>query len=47
MRREYGETIVAGVLADLQRLGYLDDAKFATAKASERRRASTTAGGGR
>ena len=33
MRREYGQTIVASVLEDLQRLGYLDDARFAKTKA--------------
>lgn len=33
MRREYGETIVNGVLDDLERLGYVDDAQFAKGKA--------------
>ena len=33
MRREYGQAVVAGVLADLERLGYVDDARFAKAKA--------------
>lgn len=33
MRREYGESIVNGVLDDLERLGYLDDARFAHTKA--------------
>jgi regulatory protein len=33
MGREYGPVIVEAVLDDLQRLGYIDDTKFATAKA--------------
>ncbi|MEA2710718.1 MAG: regulatory protein [Phycisphaerales bacterium] len=33
MRKEYGETIVDAVIADLSRLGYLDDARFARTKA--------------
>jgi regulatory protein len=33
MKKEWGETVVEGVLEDLTRLGYIDDAKFATAKA--------------
>jgi regulatory protein len=32
-RREYGEEVVDAVIADLMRLGYLDDAQFARAKA--------------
>ncbi len=32
-RREYGPGIIDGVLADLQRLGYLDDARFAQSRA--------------
>jgi regulatory protein len=32
-RREYGESIITGVLDDLTRLGYLDDARFARTKA--------------
>jgi regulatory protein len=34
VRREYGEAVVEGVLADLVRLGYVDDARFAKAKAA-------------
>jgi regulatory protein len=34
MRREYGETVIDGVLDDLTRLGYLDDARFAKTKAA-------------
>jgi regulatory protein len=34
MRREYGETVVDAVLADLARLGYVDDDQFARAKAT-------------
>ena len=33
MRREYGEGIINGVLDDLERLGYVDDARFAQTKA--------------
>lgn len=33
VRREYGETVIDAVLADLARLGYLDDAQFAKTKA--------------
>lgn len=33
MRREYGEAVIDGVLDDCQRLGYLDDARFATERA--------------
>jgi regulatory protein len=33
MRREYGETIINGVLDDLERLGYVNDAQFARSKA--------------
>lgn len=33
MRREYGQSIVNGVLDDLARLGYVDDERFAKAKA--------------
>ena len=33
MRREYGETIINGVLDELARLGYVDDARFARTKA--------------
>ena len=33
MRREFGEAIVEGVLDQLARLGYLDDARFAKTKA--------------
>src|SRR5688572_28968145 len=33
MRREYGERIVNDVLDQLQQLGYVDDKRFATAKA--------------
>jgi regulatory protein len=33
-RREYGDAVIDGVLADLTRLGYLDDARFAHAKAA-------------
>lgn len=32
-RREYGERIVEDVLSNLERLGYIDDKRFATAKA--------------
>ena len=32
-RREYGTRIVEDVLADLERLGYIDDKRFATTKA--------------
>jgi regulatory protein len=32
-RHEYGETVVEGVLADLERLGYVDDERFAKARA--------------
>jgi regulatory protein len=34
MRREFGEVVIDGVLDELTRLGYLDDARFAQAKAS-------------
>lgn len=33
MRREYGEGVVEGVLDELVRLGYVDDARFAKTKA--------------
>jgi regulatory protein len=33
MRKEYGEAIVNGVLDDLERLGYVNDARFAQTKA--------------
>ena len=33
MRKEIGEPIIEGVLDDLQRMGYIDDARFAVAKA--------------
>ncbi len=33
MRHEYGDAVVEGVLSDLQRLGYIDDARFAKSKA--------------
>jgi regulatory protein len=33
MRREYGPTVIDGVLDDLERLGYVDDARFAQTKA--------------
>src|SRR4051794_16298112 len=33
MRREYGEAVVNAVLDDLARLGYVDDERFAKAKA--------------
>lgn len=33
MRREYGQRVIDEVLDDLQRLGYVDDKRFATAKA--------------
>jgi regulatory protein len=33
MRKEYGTAVVDAVIIDLTRLGYLDDAKFARAKA--------------
>jgi regulatory protein len=32
-RKEYGQGVIEGVLEDLQRLGYLDDARFAQTKA--------------
>ncbi|HEY8750481.1 MAG TPA: regulatory protein RecX [Tepidisphaeraceae bacterium] len=32
-RREYGSTVIDQVIADLNRLGYLDDARFARTKA--------------
>src|SRR3954471_2206919 len=32
-RREYGEQVIDGVLADLARMNYLDDARFAKSKA--------------
>lgn len=34
MKKQWGESVVEGVLEDLKRLGYIDDAKFATAKAT-------------
>ena len=33
MRREYGQAVIVAVLDELQRLGYVDDGKFAQAKA--------------
>jgi regulatory protein len=33
VRREYGQTVIDGVIADLVRMGYLDDARFAKSKA--------------
>ena len=33
MRREYGAQVIDGVLADLARMNYLDDARFAKSKA--------------
>ena len=33
-KKEFGPAVVAGVLDDLERLGYLNDAQFATAKAT-------------
>ena len=33
MRKEWGDAVIDGVLDDLQRLGYLDDARFAKTKA--------------
>jgi regulatory protein len=33
LRREYGDSVIDGVLADLLRMGYLDDARFAKSKA--------------
>jgi regulatory protein len=33
MRREYGQRVIEDVLNDLERLGYIDDKRFATAKA--------------
>ncbi len=33
MKREYGGQVVEGVLADLVRMGYVDDARYARAKA--------------
>jgi regulatory protein len=33
VRREYGEAVIDGVIADLLRMGYLDDARFAKTKA--------------
>jgi regulatory protein len=33
VRREYGDAVIDGVLADLLRMGYLDDARFAKTKA--------------
>jgi regulatory protein len=33
LRREYGETVIDGVIADLLRMGYLDDARFARTRA--------------
>src|SRR5215203_4762099 len=34
MRKEYGAAVVEAVLSDLARLGYVDDEKFAKAKAA-------------
>jgi regulatory protein len=34
IRKEMGEPIIEGVLDDLQRMGYIDDARFALAKAA-------------
>jgi regulatory protein len=34
MRKEIGQPVIESVLDDLERLGYLDDAKFAAAKAA-------------
>jgi regulatory protein len=34
MKKDWGEAIVDGVLDDLQRMNYLDDAKFAVARAT-------------
>ena len=34
MRKEFGERVIEGVLDDLHRLNYVDDAKFAVAKAT-------------
>jgi regulatory protein len=50
MRREYGEAVVDAVLADLERMGYVNDEQFAKTKAMSaaqykhhgRRRASIT-----
>ena len=47
VRREYGEAVVDGVIADLLRMGYLDDARFAKTKAMSGRSISITGGGGR
>src|SRR2546426_12381883 len=33
MRKEWGVAVIDGVLDDLQRLGYIDDARFAKTKA--------------
>jgi regulatory protein len=33
MKREYGQTIIDAVIADLSRMGYLDDERFAKTKA--------------
>src|SRR5437016_1958665 len=33
LRKEFGEAVIDGVIADLTRMGYLDDAEFAKAKA--------------
>ena len=33
VRREYGDAVIDGVIADLLRMGYLDDARFAKTKA--------------
>jgi regulatory protein len=33
LRREFGEAVIEGVFEDLTRMGYLDDARFAVAKA--------------
>src|SRR6516225_5675652 len=33
LRKEWGTAVIDGVLDDLQRLGYLDDARFAKTKA--------------
>jgi regulatory protein len=34
LRHEYGEAVIEGVLADLERLNYVDDARFAKSKAT-------------
>ena len=47
VRKEFGPAIIDGVLDDLRRMNYLDDAKFATAKATSAASTSTTARAGR